>query len=87
VTTFARHQEKSMEKAEISTDESLWAQKLNKVLFCKQANGRSFSAKLVAVDGENLYFQNSRGNIIRNKLASLTFISIDQRSRSADHGN
>lgn len=47
---------------------------LNVLCFCIKNSGKSFVARLIAVKGDELYFQNSAGQIIMNKRKSLTLI-------------
>lgn len=48
---------------------------LSKICKCFKPNGKSFVAKLIAIDGDFLYFETKTGRVIMNKRSSLESIA------------
>jgi hypothetical protein len=48
---------------------------LNEIVNSQTVDGRRFSARLVAIDGSVLIFQNSRGAIFRHRAQDLVYVS------------
>ena len=50
---------------------------LGKMVYGIAANGHKFSSKLIAFDGENLYFENSKGQLFIDKLSAMKHLEAD----------
>jgi hypothetical protein len=56
-----------------STDKFL--QYMDKILLCRTKSGKEFMSRLVSIEGNNLVFENKRGNIIKNPVASIVYFA------------
>ena len=56
-----------------STDEFL--QYMDKILLCRTKSGKEFMSRLVSIEGNNLVFENKRGNIIKNPATSIVYFA------------
>jgi len=50
---------------------------LGKMVYGINASGHKFSSRLIAFDGENLYFENSKGALFIDKLSELKHLEAD----------
>lgn len=57
-------------------DGSLIDANLKRIVACRTSDGRSFSAKYVAREGDKLYFEDSKGHIIMNDLSNLVSMVV-----------
>jgi hypothetical protein len=64
----------TFENIKILGDSDLLESNLNKLCKCYKVNGRSFVAKLIAIRGDELFFQTKTGTIIMNRRSSLISI-------------
>ena len=48
-----------------------WIQLVGKLLICEHENGKIFSSKLVSVDGDSLWFRDSKGRLVLNNRSKL----------------
>ena len=50
---------------------------LGKMVYGIAGNGHKFSSRLIAFDGENLYFENSKGALFIDKLSEIKHLEAD----------
>lgn len=50
---------------------------LGKMVYGIAGNGHKFSSRLIAFDGENLYFENSKGALFIDKLSEIKHLESD----------
>ena len=51
---------------------------LGELLYCKLKTGRTFTTKLIGINGRDLIFESRRGLIFINSIDDLAFVSIHQ---------
>jgi hypothetical protein len=50
---------------------------LGKMVYGIAGNGHKFSSRLIAFDGENLFFENSKGALFIDKLSEIKHLEVD----------
>lgn len=59
----------------VSIDSDPLERCLNKLVFCKLQNGKSFVAKFIAIRFDELYFETSKGFIVMDHRSTITHMA------------